>query len=438
MFTRFFIALSSSIIYNILSMIMSKSKNRYLFGILIALVYFLTDRALNECVLFSLVFGSADMGYKVSGWASFAVWIAFAVWAVCKRFRLDWKKTSPLFFIAGYFVCLLFSTWLNGLGFYRLLTIILNTMSVLLLIVMACDEEGNAKLFISSVSWLYLVFTALNAFSILFRGAWSLLRAEYAECFIGNFDTSGFAVELGMFYALLDAHFNAENKCSKYKLWAFIVFFFLDVFAVFRTSGTTVIAAFLIALYLFIPFIKKWAEKADLLVFVGFSVLMFATLMWFYKPILNSAPISWLLNNVFHKSLSLSGRTDIWPWMLTDFIYKKPIFGFGINVNSFLIPTGRVDELGNQIIQYHTNNQILQTWYEGGIVALLVILALFIFTANFLKKNKDREFAGIIKWMLFVFMIAYNSDIIPTYGWTFIFEIMVMSVVMGHAKGKTV
>lgn len=413
-------------------MIMSKSKTGYLFGVLIVLVYFLTDRALNECVLFSLVFGSTDVGYKVSGWASFAVWTAFAVWAVCKKFRLDWKKMTPLFFIAGYFVCLLFSTWLNGLGFYRLLTIILNTMSVLLLIVMACDEEENAKIFVSSVSWLYLVFTALNAFSILFRGTWSLLQAEYAECFIGNFDTSGFAVELGMFYALLDAHFNAENKCSKYKLWAFIVFFFLDVFAVFRTSGTTVIAAFLIALYLFVPFVRKWVEKTDLLVFAGLSALIFIALIWLYNPIMNWPPVSRILQSVLHKSTTLSSRTIIWPKILEQFIYKKPIFGYGIDVDPFMVLEGYYDNYGNIRMVYHTNNQILQTWYEGGALALVAILVLLFHAAKTLKNSKDIEFTGIVKWMLFSFLIAYNGDIIPSYNWTFVFEIIVLAYAIGE------
>ena len=417
-------------------MIMSKIKNRYLLGILIALVYFLTDRALNECVLFSLLFGSVDMGYKVSGWASFAVWIAFAVWAGCKKFRLDWKKLSPLFFIAGYFLCLLFSTRLNGLGFYRLLTIILNTMSVLLFIVMACEKEENAKLFVSSVSWLYLVFTALNAFSILFRGVWGVLHAEQAECFIGNFDTSGFAVELGMFYALLDAHLNSDRKNSKYKLWAFIGFFLLDVFAVFRTSGTTVIAAFLIAMYLFVPFVRKWAEKTDLLVFAGLSVLMFVVLTWLWQPIMNLAPIKVFLQDVLQKDLSMSGRTDQFPRIFSDYILKKPLFGYGIDTNSFLTLDNIfwAGSFHEQVLLYHTNNQILQTLYDGGILALSVIATLVVYTSRVLKSFKDKRLAGIVKWMLFVIMIAYNGDILPSYNWTFAFEIIMLASAIGETN----
>lgn len=410
---------------------MHNNKKAYLLGFGFAVLYFLIERGFNECVLFNAVFKSAELGYKVSGRASLLVWALFAAWVLWKKFKLNWKAVIPLFAVGGYFACLAFSTWLNGLGFNRLLNVVLNTMSVLLLIIMACDRKETAKIFVSSLTWLYIACTGLNALSMLIPpfANWCGMHAQ--ECFIGNFDTSGFAVELGMFYALLDAHLNGH----KTKLYAYIAFFALDIAAVFSQSGTTVIGAALIALYLLLPFLRKWVEKTDFLFFAGMGFAFFTMLMWLYEPITNWGPVRAVLENVLHKDVTLSDRTLFWPLILVQYIYKKPLFGYGLDVNSFIGLEDFYDD-GRIKIAYHTNNQILQTWYEGGLVALAVIIVLLIITAAVLRKCKDRKLAGIVKWMLFVFLIVYNSDIMPGFNWTYVFEIIVLAVALIYGKER--
>ena len=412
----------------------NRIKNDYVLGVTFAIAYFFIARELNECSLFRVLFGSADLGYKMSGWASFSVWIFFAIWAVFyKKFKLKWKELVPVFVIVFYFGCVAFSTGMNDLGYHKLFTIVLNTMSVLFLIIMACDQPSNARLFIASISWLYLFFTMLNALSILFGDLWESLGIWGSQCFIGNFDTSGFAIEMGMFYALLDEHLN-KTKYSKAKFWVFIAVFYFDVLTVLHVSGTTVIAAGLIAIFLVFKFVRRIAERTNLMVFFGISLVFFASLMWFAEPIMNSVPVSFLLKNVFHKSLTLTGRLDMWPWMLAEYIYLKPVFGYGIGENSILYGNGRLNSRGEPIFYYHTHNQILQTWYDGGLVTLAVIIVLFIVMAIILKKCKDRKLAGVVSWMLFVFLIVHNSNIINPYNWTCTFEIMVLASSLIYAK----
>lgn len=412
-------------------MIMSKNKKAIIAFAVI--VYFVINRVFVENALVEFVAGGIQNSYRVSSLTSVAVWAAFATWVVLKRFRLNRKSLTPLFIIALYFVCLLVSTVLNGIELRFLINnVLLNTMSVLLLIVMACEKEENAKQFISGVVWLYIICVFLNAVSIFSGSAWSaLMGGRSAQCFIGNFDTSGFAVELGVFYALLDSHINGSRK----KLWLYIAVAALDVAAVLRLSGTTVITMALIALFA-VPFVRRFAERTNLMVFVALAVAFLAVLTWMWTPLMNLEPVRVLITDVLQKDLSMSGRTDQFPRIVSDYIAQKPLLGFGVKDQPFLTIDNIVwaGSYYEQLLLYHTNSQILQTWYEGGLVAIAVILALFILTAGLLKKMKDERMAGIFKWMLFAFMIAYTGDIMPGMNWVCIFEIITLAFTVEYGK----
>lgn len=380
----------------------------------IAVLYFLVERTLNECCLFSIVFGSKELGYKVSGRIGLMIWLAFAVFAVRRKLSFNFGALVP---VGLFLAVLLFSTFINGLGLKRILDIILNEMSVLLLMVMLCQSESGIRRFAAVASRVYLIMVVMN---VLWEAIPPLKQYladnAIAECFIGNYDGSGFAVELGMFWVLADDCLNS-SRSSRIRLVLYAAAMYADVYLLLHISGTTVVGVIVISAYLILPFVRKISEKTNLMVYVALSLLMFAVLMWLYEPILNAPPVAFLLEKLFHKSLTLSSRTVIWPMILNQYIYKKPVLGYGVDASSFLNLEGYARGA------WHTNNQFLQTWYEGGLVAVAVFLLLMFLTAYLLKKMDDRKLAGIAGFMIFVFLIVYNSDIQPSYQWPAVFEI---------------
>lgn len=381
----------------------------------IAVLYFLVERTLNECCLFDMVFGSKDLGYKVSGRVGLLIWLAFAVFAVRRKLSFNFGALVPV----GLFIAvLLLSTYINGLGLKRILDIILNEMSVLLLMVMLCQGESGIRRFATVVSWVYLFMVVMNVlWEVIPPLKQYLADNTFTECFIGNYDGSGFAVEIGMFWALADDCLNS-NRITKIKFVLYAVAMYADVYLLRHISGTTVVGAIVIALFLIFPFVRKLSERINFMIFVALGLLLFAALMWLYEPLVNAPPVAMLLDKVFHKSLTLSGRLMMWPEILTKYIYKKPFLGYGVDSSSYILldnyPTHGA---------WHTNNQYLQTWYEGGLIALAVFLLLMVMTAYLLKKMNNRRLAGISAYMIFAFLIVYNGDIQPSFQWPAVFEI---------------
>ncbi len=72
---------------------------------------------------------------------------------------------------------------------------------------------------------------------------------------------------------------------------------------------------------------------------------------------------AFLIEDILHKGLSFTGRTDIWDRAIVMF-WQSPILGYGI------AQSGKVYRL-NKAKYYHAHNVFLELLMEGGILALI-------------------------------------------------------------------
>ena len=60
---------------------------------------------------------------------------------------------------------------------------------------------------------------------------------------------------------------------------------------------------------------------------------------------------------------------------------------------------------------------MLQTWYEGGLLMVVLAILMLVYAAWRFRHCEDGKLAGLCKMVLFVFLFMQLSDNMPYYLW---------------------
>ena len=122
-----------------------------------------------------------------------------------------------------------------------------------------------------------------------------------------------------------------------------------------------------------------------------------------------------IIEDVLGKTMSLSGRTDIWDKSFA-IIKDKMWFGHGYNNDGCFVM------INNLLRQAH--NQLLQGLYDGGIVSTVVFLGLLYSVAQKLDHNKGNQVNYIITSILSAYYLMMISEIYAYYPQFFVILII--------------
>lgn len=103
------------------------------------------------------------------------------------------------------------------------------------------------------------------------------------------------------------------------------------------------------------------------------------------------------------KSITLTGRTEIWDRAL-EIVSRSPITGYGINgtVGAFVPYLGRL---------WQAHNQFIQLLYDGGIIAVVLFLALILICGRGIDRFRESEATFPMRATLFAFLLMMISEI---------------------------
>ena len=290
----------------------------------------------------------------------------------------------------------------------------------LLIAFLFCSSDEGKSWYVSTVSTIYLVLAILNIvfcfFPQLYIGEGRDWREEF---FLGFENKAGWPLMMGAFFSLVDWKLNG-------RIWKTVLFFAVLlvnirlIWCITALIGTT-----LILFYFIFPFLRKWAQRWDFLVFVGIVLFLFCCLMFFQKYTVASEPVGLFIEEVFKKKRNLSGRLPIWE-LGVAVVMQKPWLGVGAQLHPGFILWA--DEYGVWS-WYHAHNEMLQTWYEGGLLTLAIGILLLAYAARRFRSCKELRLCGLCKMMLFVFLLLQLSDDMPYYLWymtTFVAHVSVL------------
>src|SRR5699024_7448031 len=158
-------------------------------------------------------------------------------------------------------------------------------------------------------------------------------------------------------------------------------------------SGTGIILAIILLLFIIQPKIFKFSMRFYIIVYV---VLFFSNVI--YR--LQEKWFSFIIVDILEKDTNLSGRTLLWDISL-EAIQKKLIIGYG-----------RGNTVINDVYSYlsETHNGILQLLLDSGILGLFMFTIIIIIVSIRLNTFSENNFSKVISLSLFLFLINSLSE----------------------------
>lgn len=370
----------------------------YLEGLGLLIAYFCLEPMLSHvCFIYS--YAVLNKPYVIfSRFLPFFVIAVFLFRVFRNRGKINYAASG---FIAFLFLCYLIPNFGN-LKVWAETAIPITAYCLFILPI--CHEKRTLRLFVRAAADLYLVLAVINLAFKLWPTLYDFLEIWRPESFLADIENlAGFPLAMGMMFAMLDSYLNG----SKWKLAVYAIVFFVSTYIMWTVAA--VLGAVILVLY-FIPPVRKLMEKTDALIFVGAAFLLFVLLTWMLEPIVSWEPVRLFIENVLKKDATLTGRLGIWQNVLQLF-YEKPMFGYGLMDNA---QTVYCDDYWGMV---HAQSAYLQTLYEGGVLTLLAVAALLIYTSVKMRRSTDRGLMCIFKVTVFAFMINLAADQFFIYPW---------------------
>lgn len=189
-------------------------------------------------------------------------------------------------------------------------------------------------------------------------------------------------------------------------------------------EATFLISAGILILYaIFSQFFEKISMKMCLIGILFINVTLVIT-----QSLLNNSVIEYIIQNVLHKSLNLTGRTDLWK-MSVYTIIQKPIWGYGVSWEGLSI-------WGGKFVQH---NQFLYLACVGGLLLVLCLVVWLVYIAykgDQYSKNdivfKICQYTLLSQLVLFLTLSYSIEQLVP-----FLFVMDVASYYVERQLGKS-
>lgn len=169
--------------------------------------------------------------------------------------------------------------------------------------------------------------------------------------------------------------------------------------AVFRSATSATAFMFLVigACVVQLPSFRKALNGISCL--IGYIVLLFGLVVLRLQDQFSGA-----LSILFEKDTTLSGRTQIWDYILNQEGRKNILFGHGAQDYSYVNIDGT---------WLDAHNQVLHLWFIGGICALILFLGMLIFAYCALYRQRAHLSAALWVMTVTAFLIVGLTESDP-------------------------
>lgn len=163
-----------------------------------------------------------------------------------------------------------------------------------------------------------------------------------------------------------------------------------------RSSTSMVGLTLLVALFIFV----RLGMKFKIYPLLAVNVIIFTIFVVFRMRI---PIITYFIENLLHKNVTLTGRDVIWNMSL-EFIKKRPVLGYGVQSN-----LARFGTFGLRWNLY-AHNQVLQELFDGGVVQLFLYVLFIIMISIKLNRDSDLITSQAMIVTLFVLNIMFITE----------------------------
>lgn len=346
----------------------------------------------------SFVLGSSAY-IKMNSIASLAIDIfQLLVLAYCFINLYKQKQVGGYFWLVVIFYVLLGISTYNGTRQYA--TYVVYTVQAL-----------SATIFIkySIKNYLYKIFAVIRNVLVMAIISNLILMLAFPEGFaivsnvnyhlLGNRIAFTPFLMAAIFFSFLYDYIEEGNGLSKYTRSILVICY---ITALIESIATGLVAISVVLLVMFLLSGNK--INMDIFVFYLIYAVVFVAIVVF--NIQYHIPfVSYFLIDILNKDLTFDNRTIIWLATIEAFL-KKPILGHGL--------TGG----GNIQVQFAyvtktltAHNQILNTLYEGGVMAFFAFTSLCGYIGNVIRKYRTDKLAKICMAFIIGFFFIMFTEV---------------------------
>lgn len=318
------------------------------------------------------------------------------------------KYSKIINYILFYLIVFIFSTFLNkgelsGSFFLSLRTIIL-------CLIVDYGLRTNTKVFLSAFEVLLSILVYTNFMSIvIFRNGMYINEIGYTENWILGYKNLHILYILpALLVSFLHSYYSKNRLFLRNYL--LLIISFLSLLIV--NSSTSLIGVILILFYLlFYKTINKFSLFNIKNYFLIYIVLFMSIVILRIQNLFR-----FLIVDILHKDLTLTGRTYIWDYV-TRFISQKKFFGYGLE-NSYL----RLNKT-TYWRSYHAHDQLLEIIYKTGVIGLILYFIVMYKSFKELYHYRNFKIAKFIAIIIFSYCIMMLTEfyLFDTYMFIFVF-----------------
>lgn len=261
-----------------------------------------------------------------------------------------------------------------------------------------CNVESEEKLYvIKALFYIHFVLMVANLASVIFfpEGLYTVERSSELQFFLGHKNSATRVLVPAMAYAMM--YDLVKRNSYTWRSYLTGVLAFITVTLTWSNTGMIAIGILLIFLLFFKNKIASKLVSAKL--FLGIGVGLFVILV----GLQSISRFSYIITTIFKKSMTLSGRTYIWTAGISA-IAKKPILGYGYGVDVWTtVNMGALEPTG-------LHNYFLDLMFRGGVIQLVIQLALVIVICIKLDKNNDK-FSKMLSFVMLSYFFMWQLEV---------------------------
>lgn len=377
------------------------------------------------------------LGETLTRWLnySFVGLCFFSIWSIFFFSRFGYKmKRTTLSIIMLYFWCVLGSSLVNIMMGNKIdvsSTIVGITTAIAYVIICDIGIWYSPKKTLEAILIVGIIMCSINAISILLLknsgGMIKMVVNQYGRLmsrnyyFLGEDNASYFWSWPVLVIAWLYYYVYNRRKYMKVICWGYTVLLLTSYMYVWSVLSFLACIAVPIVLFLFSGDLKRFKKSTKLKYnkrglsfnFMWITGLLFNFLLSIGLPLTYMAPV---IQNVFHKSITLSGRVLIWE---KSYLAIKNAFLTGYGFEPVAVSYLRISI-------NHTHNLFLEVLYRGGIIGLIILCVTYISLAKDSKTTKGNIISEYLKIMIFFFII-FSSIYFAFYRYHYLILFLLLS-----------
>lgn len=261
-----------------------------------------------------------------------------------------------------------------------------------------CDYglRNNTKIFLKSFETIFLLLLIINIATILLfpEGLYiNPVNLTNQNWLLGYKNSHILFILPTIFVSIINSLRN--NNKIKINCWLIILLSFFNIVLV--DSGTSLVGLFILILMILLSkIVSKFKFFSARNYLIIFYVLVFLIVVLRFQNYFD-----YIIVDVLNRDLTFTGRTYIWDYALES-IKSNMLFGYGEKSFIYFLRTGTVVK--------STHDELLQIFYNYGIIGFTLFSTLLFIAVNKLSKNKNKKIAYVISTFLLVWFIMMITE----------------------------